>query len=474
VYYCRKCNKAGKGVIVSKIKPEKCPVCGLNDIYQDEDVLDTWFSSWLWPFATFKDKEDLKYFYPTSTLVTAQEIIFFWVARMIMAGFEFMDKEPFKDVYIHGTVRDDTGKKMSKSLGNIIDPLEIINEFGADALRFSIISITSEGQDIFLSKDKFQSGRNFANKIWNASRYVLSNLSEDVDTDLCVMLKSSKLSLADRWILSNLYIMLQDLNKALDSYKFNEAANLLYEFIWHKYCDWYLELVKPVLLDKEHAEQKRDVQIILYKVLEKSLRMLHPFMPFITEEVWGMLPHKRQSIMIQPWPHVQKDLIDKDADSDMDFLIKLIVAVRNIRSEMLIPLDKKVNAVFSVKDSEMQKLIEANQQYIKNLAKVENIDVGARHAVPLRERPKQSATAVVEGAEIFIPLAGLIDVDAEKIRLSKKVAELDNLLKGISSRLKNKEFLNKAPAAIVEKEKQRQEELKTDIDKLKSGLKILG
>ncbi len=428
----------------------------------EQDVLDTWFSSWLWPFATFKDKKDLEYFYPTQALITAQEIIFFWVARMIMAGYEFMGKEPFAEVYIHGTVRDDTGKKMSKSLGNIIDPIEIIDEFGADALRFSVISITAVGQDVFLSKDKFQSGRNFANKIWNASRFVMTNLSEEVDTDLCVLYKKANLELADRWILSNLYTTLEGVNKALDLYRFSEAANLLYDFIWHKYCDWYLEITKSRIKDKT-------TQVILYKVLEKSLRMLHPVMPFVTEEIFSRLPHKRDSIMVQPWPHVQKGLIDKKAEKDMKFLINLIVSVRNIRAEMLIPLDKKVNIIISTANKKDIKLINENQQYINVLAKVDNIDVGAAPC----GRPKQSATAVVGEAEVYVLLAGVIDLDVEKARLSKKIAEIENILKGLSARLKNKEFLKKAPKDIVEKEKEKEKQMKADVEKLKQSLEEL-
>jgi len=385
---------------------------------------------------------------------------------MIMAGFEFKGKEPFKDVYIHGTVRDDTGKKMSKSLGNIIDPLEIINEFGADALRFSIISLTAVGQDVYLSKDKFQSGRNFANKIWNASRFVTMNLSEEVDTDLCVLYKNAKLPLADRWILSNLYTTLEDLNEALDVYKFNEAANILYDFIWHKYCDWYLEIAKSRIKEK-------NTQIILYKVLEKSLRMLHPFMPFITEEIWGRLPHKRDSIIIQPWPHVQKGLIDKKAGSDMDFVINLIVSIRNIRAEMLVPLDKKVNIIIAAKDKARMKLISENQQYIKILGKVENVDVETRLIASLHDRPKQSAMAVVGNVEVYVLLAGAIDIDAEKARLSKKIAEIENVLKSLTKRLKNKEFMKKAPKEIVEKEIEKEKQFKADIEKLKTSLTSL-
>jgi len=427
----------------------------------ETDVLDTWFSSWLWPFATFKNKKDLEYFYPTSSLITAQEIIFFWVARMIMAGHEFMGKEPFAEVYIHGTVRDDTGKKMSKSLGNIIDPLEIIDEFGADALRFSIISLTAVGQDVYLSKDKFSSGRNFANKIWNASRFVMTNLTEVVDTDLCVLYKKANLELADRWILSSLYTTLEGVNKALDVYRFSEAANLLYDFIWHKYCDWYLEITKTRI-------KERNTQIILYKVLEKSLRILHPFMPFVTEEVFSRLPHKRESIMIETWPHVQKDLIDKKAVSQMDWLIQIVTNIRNIRAEMLIPFDKKVRVVLSLNDKKDIELIKNNELYIKNLAKVESLEPGVKLA-----RPKQSATAVVKGAEIYVPLAGIIDLDVERARLLKKISEIENVLKALSVRLKNKDFLKKAPKDIVQKETDKEMQFKTDIDKLKQSMDLL-
>ncbi|GAI99811.1 unnamed protein product, partial [marine sediment metagenome] len=254
VYYCKQCekeiqnSKQKKGIIVSKTKPERCPQCGSTQLEQDPDVLDTWFSSWLWPFSTLgwpEETDDLKYFYPTDALVTAQEIIFFWVARMVMAGLEFVEKCPFSDVYIHGTVRDSTGTKMSKSLGNIIDPLDIINEFGADALRFSIISITAVGQDVFLSRERFQTGRNFANKIWNASRLVLMNLDRDkVGVDLCKFYDRTKLELKERWILSRFYQTLKDVSSSLDNYKINEAAKLSYEFFWHEFCDWYLELAK--------------------------------------------------------------------------------------------------------------------------------------------------------------------------------------------------------------------------------------
>ena len=331
VYYCKECVE----VTVSKTPPGKCHNCGSVNIYQDEDVLDTWFSSWLWPFATFgwpdvlkdeglrmKDESsviqhpssfgssDLDYFYPTSVLVTAPEIIFFWVARMIMAGYEFKKDRPFSDVYIHGTVRDIEGKKMSKSLGNIIDPLEIINEYGTDALRFSLISITAQGQDVFLSKERFEQGRNFSNKIWNASRFILMNLDQtQVKVDLCEYAKKEDLSLANRWILSRFYSTLKEVNKNLDNFKFNEAANLLYVFFWHEFCDWYLELIKPEI--KLHQNQ-----VVMYKVLEKFLRTIHPFMPFITDEATGSKSIKVEILS-------QKDF-DAMSDAKKLFYLELI------------------------------------------------------------------------------------------------------------------------------------------------------
>ncbi|NQU19378.1 valine--tRNA ligase, partial [bacterium] len=326
VWYCQEC----KEVVVSIDTPKNCLKCKSTNLKQDEDVLDTWFSSWLWPFATFywpnqgeETKKDLKYFYPTNVLVTAPEIIFFWVARMIMSGLYFMKDIPFKDVYIHGTVRDIEGKKMSKSLGNVIDPLEIIKEYGCDALRFSLISLTSTGQDIFLSREKFEKGRNFANKIWNASKFILTNISiieeENVKQDLCVLFKKDNLGLAERWILSNFYEMLTKLDKSLAAYRFNESVNLIYEFFWHKFCDWYLEIAKLNIQD-------RTTQLVLFKVLEKSLRLLHPFMPFITEEIWQRLPTVDRSISISSWPRIQKQIIDKKVNSQMQVLIDIVVA----------------------------------------------------------------------------------------------------------------------------------------------------
>ncbi len=454
----------GQGIIVSKIKPEKCPQCGSADIIQDPDVLDTWFSSWLWPFSTFgKVKSDLDYFYPTAALITAQEIIFFWVARMIMAGLEFTGKIPFKDVYIHGTVRDITGTKMSKSLGNVIDPLDMIAKYGTDALRFSIISITAQGQDVFLAEGKFELGRNFANKLWNASRFILMNLKPDeINTDLCVFFKGMKLSLPERWILSRFYSTLEYVAGCLDAYKFNEAANSIYEFIWHEFCDWYIEIAKTTIGEKTS-------QVILYKILEKSLRMLHPIMPFVTEGIWQKLPRENKdgpgSIMVSSWPHVQKQMISKDAENRMKELIEIITAIRNIRSVWKIDPQTSISAVLNVEEVKTEKLLRENEELIKRMSKISKIDIGKL------AKPKNAAASVVGRVEIYIPLEGLIDFAKEKDRLSKEADRMASEIKAITGRLKDKNFTAKAPKEIIEKQKTHKNELEIQLEKIKGNLK---
>lgn len=488
VYYCQKCMETGirkseilnpkseinpnvqnpktAGIIVSKTRPEKCPACGSTEITQDEDVLDTWFSSWLWPFTTLgwpKETPDLEYFYPTSALVTAQEIIFFWVARMIMAGYEFMGEFPFRDVYIHGTVRDITGTKMSKSLGNVIDPLDMIEKYGTDALRFSIISITAQGQDVFLSEGKFELGRNFANKLWNASRFILMNLKRDeINTDLCVFFKLTELTLPQRWILSRFYSTLRDVGDCLDGYKFNEAANLIYEFLWHEFCDWYIEIAKSTIGDKTS-------QVILYKILEKSLRMLHPIMPFITEEIWQKLSGGKEkiadSIMISSWPHVQKEMISPSAEADMRVLIELITAIRNMRAVWGVEPGLEVSAMINIHEKDNEKLLKDNESFIKRMARISDLKIGKI------AKPKNSAVNVVGKTEVYMPLQGLIDFEKEKARLKKEETRIENEMKSLAARLKDKNFLEKAPEDVVKKQKERKSELEVQIKKLKDNLK---
>ncbi|MFC1645771.1 valine--tRNA ligase [Candidatus Omnitrophota bacterium] len=477
VWYCQDC----KNVIASVQTPINCPKCHSANLKQDEDVLDTWFSSWLWPFATFywpkyddKTKKDLKYFYPTNTLVTAQEIIFFWVARMIMSGLYFMKDIPFKDVYIHGTVRDIEGKKMSKSLGNVIDPLDVILEYGCDALRYSLVSLTSTGQDVFLSKEKFHRGRNFANKIWNASRFILMNLQPKADPptadkdsvtrqDLSVFFRKEKLGLAERWILSNFYQMLAKYNKALSLYRFNEAANLIYEFFWHQFCDWYLEIAKLNITDKK-------TQVVLFKILEKSLRVLHPIMPFITEEIWQKLPGEKTSISISSWPHIQKQIIDKKVNSQMKAIKDVIVSARNLRSTVEIPAKDLISLQIQSSNKAKTKVLKSNEAQIKSLAQVKDIS----YITSKQEKSHGISAVIARDLFINIPLEGVVDIRKEKTRINLQVRELKGFLEQKEKRLKNQGFIRNAPKEVVAKEKERAAELKEKIGKLKEVVAALG
>ena len=455
IWYCLDCKNAAMASVET---PVKCIKCGSTNIEQDRDVLDTWFSSWLWPFATFKSKEDLRYFYPTSSLVTAPEIIFFWVARMIMAGLKFQNKIPFKDVYIHGTVRDIEGKKMSKSLGNIIDPLEIINEYGADALRFSLISITAQGQDVYLSKERFEQGRNFANKIWNASRFILMNLdTAQIKTDLCVFFKKEGLSLTNRWILSRFYSTLKDVEKSLGNYQFNEAANLLYGFFWHEFCDWYLEIIKADIQNPHN-------QMVMYKILEKSLRAMHPFMPFITEELWQRLSASEDSsIMVQSWPHIQGDIIDLKSERIMAEVLEIITGIRNMRLELDIPPQaNNIAAKIFIPHNHKKEVVESFTEQIKSLARLKQLTILSEY-----KRASGEFASVVKDAHIVIPLFGVIDLEKHKEKISSKINKAEAEINAKEKMLGDKNFLKRAPREIVEKEQEKLKNLKERVQKLK-------
>ena len=458
VYYCKDCQ----AVMVDKIKPDQCVKCKSANIYQDEDVLDTWFSSWLWPFATFKNQEELKYFYPTQALVTAPEIIFFWVARMIMAGLEFKKEIPFKDVYIHGTVRDVEGKKMSKSLGNIIDPLDIINEYGTDALRFSLISITSQGQDVFLSKERFEQGRNFANKIWNASRFILFNLDVSlIRVDLCQFFKKEDLGIVNRWILSRFYSTLKEVDQALVNFQFNEAANRLYGFFWHDFCDWYIEIIKPEIKSRQN-------QIVMFKVLEKFLRVLHPFMPFISEEIWQKLPHDGASITVSSWPHLPEQIIDKKVESQAESLFAIIKEIRNLRSSVEINPSQEVRISLYPHSKVKQQLAKEQTPLIMNLTKLMRLDI-----LDTANRPEAAISSVVEDMDVYLHFSGLIDAQKEKIKISNKISQLEKLIAGKENNLQNKNFVEHAPQEVVEKEKKSIQEYKDSLKRLEKMLNEL-
>lgn len=460
VWYCLgdgKCRLQCREPIVAETPPEKCPHCGSSNLKQDEDVLDTWFSSWLWPFATLhwpqKDK-DLEYFYPTSSLFTAPEIIFFWVARMIMAGLEFMGDIPFADVYIHGTVRDTKGRKMSKSLGNAINPLEIIQEYGADALRFSLI--INSGQDIFISKEKFEIGRNFANKIWNAARLILMNTADaDTSCELVHMAQNKAIGLPSRWIISQFYATLHKVNKAIETYRFSEGETLIYDFFWGNFCDWYLEIIK------ERWSQGL-TRNIARRVLEDSLKMIHPFMPFVSEEIWEKCQKIPKALCLQAWPEFHRQGIDREAQKNMQMIIAMITSLRNLRAAWNIkPMQAISCHLTSSVESELN-LLKTNAGLITLLAKVGQLTIDQQ---PLRQ--KKVATAIVGHTRCVIPLEEVIDFEKERQRILSQIKEQQGVSKGLAQRLQNKEFLKKAPAEVVEKDKERLAVLQSKIQELR-------
>jgi len=473
VYYCDECGK----MMVKASAPQKCDHCGSTRIHQDEDVLDTWFSSWLWPFSTMgwpEQTEDLAFFYPTDVLVTAPDIIFFWVARMIMAGLEFTGNIPFRYVYIHGIIRDEIGRKMSKSLGNGIDPLEMIEKYSADAVRFSLIMLTSEGQDINLAESKFEMGRNFSNKIWNAFRFLALNLDPDLietDFDPTIEIKqNSHIELVDCWIWSRFNHTIEQTTQALENFKFNEALDGFYSFFWHDYCDWYLELIKPRLYQTDNIETKKLVLNLALRILKDSMRLLHPVMPFITEEIWQHLRKESdaQSVMIAPWPVADLQAIDETAETEMQLLQELISSVRNIRGEMNVPPARKANLFIQCTDNKTMQLLQNYQIYIQHLAAVDQIKLAKSLT-----KPPFSASAVVRGVELYVPLEGLIDIDKEKVRLQKEIARLEEQVKALNIKLTNPNFLEKAPPEVVEKERGKKENFVTNLEKLKKNLASL-
>lgn len=421
---------------------------------QDPDVLDTWFSSGLWPFSTMgwpnTESADFKKFYPTSTLVTGFDIIFFWVARMITMGYECTGKAPFSTVYIHGLIRDEHGQKMSKSRGNTIDPVGIIDKYGCDALRFTLTSLcTYGGQDIKVGDEKFEYGRNFANKIWNASRFVLMNLEgvDNKDIDF------STLTLADKWILNKLNETAQEINENIKNYRIGESAHLMYDFFWNSYCDWYVEIAKVQLQDENI---KPNTQRVLRYVLDKTLRLLHPIMPHITESIWQQLPlnDSSDSIMKSDFPVYEDKLSFKDENIQMELVFETIKSLRNVRQSFNIPVSTKVDIKVFATDSEKQ-IFEKVESYIKRLAKVENISYVKDGEATL----KQSASAVVGNSKIVIPLTGLIDLNAEIARQNKKLEKLVNEKNSLEGRMKNEKFVSNAPAELIEQTKARIEEL---------------
>jgi len=450
--------------IVSSNKPT-CPKCGSNLMVQDPDVLDTWFSSWLWPFATFgwpQQSEDLKYFYPTQSLFTASEIIFFWVARMIMAGLEFRGDIPFSEVYIHGTVRDTQGRKMSKSLGNAIDPLEVINEYGADALRYSLI--INSGQDLYISKDKFQIGRNFANKIWNASRLVLMKMKpNETDSFQTTNLVPDQLDLPSRWILSRLQTTISDVTQAIEEYRFSEAENLLDDFFWRTFCDWYLEIIKNRF---EHP----DVQRVTLTVLRQALCLAHPFMPFVTEEIWEYVSPtgKDRGLSCQAWPKTQSELIRSRDEKDMTLIMEIITGLRNLKAQWNVKPRQKINCLITAPDDHQLTLLKNNADIITTFIPIDQLIF--QKALPA---VKEAATGMAGTVKFFLPLTGVINIEQEKNRMHREIEQFRQTSQTIAQRLKNKNFTDHAPATVIQKEQERLTLIQTKITELEKVMQNL-
>ncbi|MPM23257.1 Valine--tRNA ligase [bioreactor metagenome] len=440
-YYCDACGN----MIVSEEAPDQCPDCGAP-VRQDEDVLDTWFSSGMWPFSTLgypEKTEELQYFYPTNTLVTGYDIIFFWVARMIVFGYEVMHERPFETVYVHGIMRDSQGRKMSKSLGNGIDPLEVIEKHGADSLRFSLLAGNSAGNDMRFYWEKVEAARNFCNKIYNASRFVLMGTDESAG----VLPDESKLEIADKWILSRLNEIISEVTKNLDGYELGMAAQKIYDFIWSEYCDWYIEIAKSRLYG-EDAEAKATVSAVLIHVLKSSLKLLHPFMPFITEEIFTKLSNE-ETIMRSDWPKQDARFNAYAEDcARMTRMMELIRSIRNLRAEMKVPPAQRIGARLIVDKQEVD-AFSTMTGYLNKLAGVEQVSVSSETG----EIPKNDVHIVCEGIEAVIPLSSLVDPEKEKARIQKEIERVGTDISRATAKLNNEGFLAKAPQSVVDEEK---------------------
>ncbi|NVL90100.1 MAG: valine--tRNA ligase [Desulfobacterales bacterium] len=468
------CEECGE-MIVAMEPPKACPSCKGKTLVQETDVLDTWFSSALWPFSTMgwpDETQALKTFYPTSVLVTGFDILFFWVARMMMMGLHFMNEVPFKDVYIHALVRDAEGKKMSKSKGNVIDPLYVIDEFGTDAFRFTLAAFAAQGRDIKLSEDRIEGYRHFINKLWNAARFSLMHLSDFRPDETGRDIKG--LSLADRWIMSRLSSVAGTVKTRLDEYKFNEAANTLYQFVWHELCDWYLEMIKPVLYGngalsegetKAGSSRYETTRFILWSALNKTLRLLHPFIPFVTEEIWDKLPGTRGSIMNAEFPAVDKGRYDVEAEASMDLLMGITGRIRNIRGEMNVPPSLQLEAIVQSAESDVRETLDEHRDIIINLAKLEALEI----TLP-GERPASCATSIFGNSTIFVSLKGIVDFKAEQVRLDKEIAKISKELDVVGRKLSNEDFLAKAPQEVVKKVREKRERLEEKRNKLQENL----
>ncbi|MFP3953668.1 MAG: valine--tRNA ligase [Candidatus Acetothermia bacterium] len=457
------CEGCGE-VIVSRDTPEECPECGGTDLTQEEDVLDTWFSSALWPFSVMgwpEKTEELNYFFPTDLLITGFDIIFFWVARMIMTSLHFMGEVPFDQVLLTPLILDEDGEKMSSSKGNILDPLELKEEYGADAVRFAMASSTTKGRGMKLSVREIEDKRNFLNKLWNAARLAIPHVEEAPGS----LPDPARLEFEDRWILSRFERTLKSLREDVEDYSFKAATNEIYDFVWHDFCDWYLELIKSRLYSEKKSEA---ASAVLRRVLTGTLKALHPFIPFITEEIWNKLPHTSTPLMISDFPEPEGELIDYGVEEDMSDMQEIINAVRSVRAGMNVPSGKEISVLVETEDPVITGLVAEKKVYFDELADVSKIEADSD-----LERPANSARRVLENAEVIVPLQGVIDFEEEKERIEKELAEVEDDLADTLKKLDNKDFLTKAPDEVVNKEKEKKQEFLTRIDRLELNLNAL-
>ncbi|MBS1234368.1 MAG: valS, partial [Nitrospirae bacterium] len=445
VWYCDACGE----MMVSRLAPVKCTKCAHVVLRQEEDVLDTWFSSALWPFSTlgWPDKTpELEKYYPTSVLVTGFDIIFFWVARMMMMGIKFMGDVPFKDVYIHALVRDASGQKMSKSKGNVVDPLIMMDKYGTDAFRFTLAAFAAQGRDIRFSEERVEGYRHFVNKLWNASRFILLNAD---DTSLPDAIDLQKLDIGSRWIVSRLSFAADEIDRSLEDYRFNDAANSIYHFVWHELCDWYIEMVKPVLYD-ESADRLPVKQCLLY-LLESTLRLLHPFMPYVTEEIWQTMPHRGESIVTAKYPRNLPR--EADAEEHMSLIIEAVTGIRTIRGELNLSPTLELKAYIKTLSEDCRQVLAGNLSYLKKLAKADIIEIGADV-----KKVKGSSVAVRKHVEVYVPLEGLLNLDLEIERLKKEEAKGEESIIFLKNKLHNEDFLKRAPKEVISREQDKYEE----------------
>lgn len=455
-WYCEACGE----MHVSREDMTACSSCGSDKLRQDEDVLDTWFSSALWPFSTLgwpEETADFKRYFPTDLLVTGYDIIYFWVARMIFTSLEFTGQIPFKDVLMHGLVRDSEGRKMSKSLGNGVDPLDVIEKYGADAMRYMISTGSTPGQDLRFHWEKVEQARNFANKIWNASRFALMNLEGFTAGDIDI---SGKLGTADRWILHRLNETVREVTRLLDNYDFGETGRVLYNFIWDELCDWYIEFAKLNLYGSDE-EAKRATQSVLAYVLDRTQRLIHPFMPFISEEIWQHLPHEGETITLAEWPVYDEKLAAPEAVKEMELLMDMIRAVRNVRAEVNVPMSKKIELLVKPSGETEDAILSRNQDFIVRFCGTSKLEIAAALSAP-----DKAMTSIVTGAELYMPLAGLIDIAQEITRLEKELANLNNEVSRIEKKLGNEGFVSKAPAKVIEEERAKMADYAAKRDKV--------